>query len=159
MSPNLYSVGFKLRGNGQDKVDRRIEKELEARRPEKAFSRRDAVYSLDHTDFTVCGVVNPGYIYRVEPCADPQRWDFSWIGEMQKALLKLKYPEFAGMTKYPTWNAHLIAECCSRYWLGSATETPGWEFLAPSYTVVEVVARKLVGPKDTKGGWLASNSN
>jgi hypothetical protein len=156
MSANIYTAGDEIRGNGRDKVDARIEDELEARRPDDALSRRDAVYCLESTDFTVCGVVEPGYIYRVEPSGEPQRRDFAWIGEMQKALLRIKYPQYKEMNKYPDWNADLIEKCCSGYWSGAATQTPGWEFLAPSCTVVEVVSSELVDPKKTKGGWQPS---
>ncbi|WP_125184526.1 hypothetical protein [Hyphobacterium indicum] len=153
MSSILYSVGDEIRGNGRDKVDPRIESELEARRPDAALCRRDAVYSLEHTDFSVCGVVEPGYIYRLKPNAAPQRWDFAWIGEMQKALLRLKYPQHQEMKKYPEWNANLIERYCTGYWSGAATQEPGWEFLMPSCTVLEVLANKPVDPKSTKGDW------
>jgi hypothetical protein len=153
MSPHVYSVGEVIPGNGRHKVDPRIENELEARRPDSALSRRDAVYFLESTDFTICGVVKPGYIYRVEPNAEPQKRDFAWIGEMQKALLKLKYPDDILVKKFPDWNAALIESCCSGYWSGTAKQAPGWEFLAPSCTVVEVVSSELVDPKKTKGGW------
>lgn len=157
MSSNAYSAGEVIRGNGRDKVDPHIEDELEARRPDNALSRRDAVYCLESTDFTICGVVSPGYIYRVEPSGASQRRDFAWIGEMQKALLRMKYPQYAEMKKYPEWNADLIEKCCSRYWSGEATQSPSWEFLMPSCTVIEVLANELVDPKKTKGGWDCSD--
>ena len=69
MSPKVYAVGREIRGNGKDKVDPGIENELAATRPPSALSRRDAVFCLEHTDFTICGITEPGYIYRVEPPA------------------------------------------------------------------------------------------
>ncbi|MDA7946062.1 MAG: hypothetical protein MPJ78_01145 [Hyphomicrobiaceae bacterium] len=158
ISPEKYSVGDEIVGNGRDKVDVRIEDELEARKPDGTLSRRDAVFGLEHTDFTVCGVVSPGYIYRIKPNCEPERWDFAWIGEMQKALLKLKYPQYEGMKQYPEWNTDLIDKCCSGYWSGAATQTPYWEFLMPSCTVIEVIASELVDPKSTKGGWRPSST-
>lgn len=155
MSGASYSAGDEIPGNGKDKVDPRIEAELEKRRPADALCRRDAVYCLESTDFTICGVVKPGYIYRVEPNAEPQRRDFAWIGEMQKALLKLKYPGDLLVRKFPEWNDDLIERCCSGYWNGAATPAPGWEYLAPSLTVREVIADVLVDPKKTRGGWKA----
>lgn len=158
MSSRVYSVGDEIAGNGKDKVDPRIEKELQARKPASALSRRDAVYLLEHTDFTVCGVVSSGYIYRVKPNSNPERRDFGWIGEMQKALLKLKYPKIPQMQKYPDWGDELLDRCASGYWGGLAMQSPCWEFLAPSCTVVEVVSSALVDPKSTKGGWRRSGS-
>ncbi len=155
MTPNHYTVGQTISANGRDKVDPRIETELETRRPSTALSRRDSVYCLGGTDFTTCGVVTPGYIYRVEPSAEPQRRDFAWIGEMQKSLLRMKYPQYEEMKKYPEWTADLIERCCTGYWTGAATKTLGWEFLTSSCTVVEIVVDKLVDPKKTKGGWRA----
>lgn len=157
MSSNVRAVGDEIRSNGRDKVDPRIEAELEARRPKDALSRRDAVYCLQSTDFTICGVVSPGYIYSVEPSVEPQMRDFAWIGEMQKALLKLKYPDDILVKKFPDWNADLIEKCCSGYWSGAAMKTPGWEYLAPSCTVVEVISGELVDPKKTRGGWQPSD--
>lgn len=153
MSPNVYSVGEEIQGNGRDKVDPRIEGALEMRKPARALSRRDAVFCLDHMDFTICGVVSLGYIYCVNPNDEPQQWDFAWIGEMQKALLRLKYPQYEEIKKYPKWNAALIEKCCANYWSGAATQMPGWEFLMSSCTVIEVIASELVDPKNTKGGW------
>lgn len=153
MSPELYSPGHEIRGTGRDKVDPRIEVELETRRPDGALSRRDAVFSLDYTDFTLCGVVTPGYIYRVTPNGERQRRDFVWIGKMQKALLKLKYPNDIIAKKYPDWSPDPVEGACSGYWTGEATRSPGWEYLSPSCTVVEAVTDTLVDPKKTKGGW------
>lgn len=158
LSPRKYAVGAEIRGNGKDKVDHRIEKELEARRPKGVLSRRDAVFCLEHTDFTRCGVVDAGYIYRVVPSADPQRWDFAWIGEMQKAQLRLKYPQYQKVRAYPTWSTELVSNCCSGYWAGDAFETPGWEFLMPSCTVVEVTASELIDPKRTSLGLQSSRT-
>jgi hypothetical protein len=151
MTARPLSVGDDIKGNGNDKVDSRIEEELEKRRPANAMSRRDAVYLLQHTDFTTCGVVNPGHIYRAEPTGELQQRDLSWIGEMQKALLKIKYPDT--LKKYPDWNDGLIERCCSGYWTGAATASPDWEFLSTGCTVREVLSDKLVDPKKTKGGW------
>ncbi|NVK34262.1 MAG: hypothetical protein HWE23_07270 [Rhodobacteraceae bacterium] len=153
MSPSTYVVGDEIFGNGRDKVDARIEDELEKRRPDGAFPRRGAVYCLESTDFTTCGVVSSGYIYQVVPSGEPQRRDFSWIGEMQKALLRLKYTQYERMKEYPEWSPDLIEKCCSGYWNGEATNTPGWEYLTSSCTVVEVVAGELIDPKSTNGGW------
>lgn len=153
MSPSTYSVGDEIHGNGRDKVDPRIEDALEARRPNGALSRRNAVFCLEHMNFSLCGVANPGYIYRVASSGEPQRRDFAWIGEMQKALLRLKYPQYEEMNKYPEWDENLIARCCVGYWSETATTVPGWEFLTPSCTVVEVVTDELVDPKKTIAGW------
>lgn len=158
MSPCPYVVGDEIIGNGRDKVDARIENELEKRRPRDALSRRDAVYCLESTDFTICGVVSPGYIYRVAPNGEPQRRDFAWIGEMQKALIRIKYPQSIVMKKYPEWNADLIEKCCSGYWSGAGTQEPGWEFLTESFSIIEVLSTDLVDPKSTKGGWRPSGT-
>lgn len=158
MSPNLYAVGAIISGNGRDKVDARIEDELEARRDSTALSRRDSVYCLDGTDFTICGVVSPGYIYLVEPSGELQRRDFAWVGEMQKALLRIKYPQYEAMKKYPEWNADLIERCCTGYWSGAGMLMPGWEFLASSFTIVEVISSVLIDPTSTSGGWTPSGS-
>jgi hypothetical protein len=42
MSATPLSVGSEIRGNGKDKIDPRIESELEARKPAAMLSRRDA---------------------------------------------------------------------------------------------------------------------
>jgi hypothetical protein len=153
MSGALFSVGYVINANGKEKVDQRIEDELEKKRPPEALRRREAVFCLGSTDFTVCGVTSPGYIYRVEPQGIPQQRDFAWIGEMQQALLKIKYPNLIAMKSYPDWDDDLIGKCCSGYWSGAGTGVPGWEYLAPSCTVREIIADTLVDPKNTKGGW------
>ena len=62
MSRCRLSVGDVVSGNGRDKVDPQIEAALEAARPISALSRFDAVFSLEHPDFSRCGIVSPGYI-------------------------------------------------------------------------------------------------
>jgi hypothetical protein len=156
MSTQAYSVGDELCGNGRDKVDPRIENELEARKPDRALSRRDALFSLEHTDFTLCGIAKSCYIYQIRPNGEPQRWDLTWIGEMQKALIKLKYSQYEKMNRYADWTPELVEKCCLGYWSGAATKTPNWEFLMKSCTVVQVIASELVDPKTTKGGWPLS---
>lgn len=158
MSPTVRAPGQKIHGNNSDKVDPRIEAELEARRPPEALSRRDAVFCLKHTDFTICGVVSPGYIYLVEPSGEPQGRDFTWVGEMQKALLRIEYPQYEEIKKYPEWNDDFIEKCCTGYWSGACLQMPGCEFLAPSCTVIQVVSDELVDPKGTKGGWQSSSA-
>lgn len=44
-------------------------------------------------------------------------------------------------------------------WAAGFMQTPGWEFLAPSCTVVEVTSSELVDPKKTKGGWRPSRTD
>ena len=56
MSGALFSVGDAISANGKDKVDQHIENELENKRPTDALCRRDAVFCLETTDFSVCGV-------------------------------------------------------------------------------------------------------
>jgi hypothetical protein len=65
MSTNPLAVGAHIAGNGKDKVDPRIEAELEKCRPSGMLSRRDAVYARPISDFSRCGIVNSGYICRV----------------------------------------------------------------------------------------------
>ena len=67
ISPKLYAVGDQIQGNGKNKVDPRIEDELQTRKPDGFLSRRDAMYCRPTTEFSRCGIVNAGYIYRVKP--------------------------------------------------------------------------------------------
>jgi hypothetical protein len=71
--------------------------------------------------------------------------------------LKLKYPD--KLKDYPDWNDNLIERCCSAYWSGEATASPGWEFLTTSCTVREVLSEDLVDPKKTKGGGWSKAEN
>ena len=153
MSPKLYAVGDEISGNGRDKVDSRIEDELEARKPEGFLARRDAMYCRPTTDFSRCGIVNAGYIYRVQPKGALQRHDLNWLGDMQKALLRLKYAGNSLFKNYPEWNDALIERCCGPYWKHEASDSPVWEFLTPSVTIVKVVSDCIIDATKTKGGW------
>lgn len=155
MSPCLLSVGDVVRGNGRDKVDPKIEAALEAARPASAICRRDAVYCVEHPDFSKCGIVSPGYIYRVEAAGLTERYDLAWIGPMQKALLKEKHGgDVSGwFAHYPDWTDDLVATCCAGYWSGAATGDANWEHLAAAHVVTGIVADRLVDPSETKGGW------
>lgn len=153
LSPTKYSVGDEIQGNGRDKVDPRIEDALEERRPQGLLPRRGVVFGLEKMDFSVCGIFDPGFIYRIAPKSELQRCDIAWVGEMQKAVLKMKYPKIEAMKEYPEWNDELIEQCCVGYWSGEAMQEPCWEFLFRSCTVVEVISSDLVDPKSTNGGW------
>jgi hypothetical protein len=59
MSADLLVVGTKIPGNGKDKVNPRIEAELEKRRPSGLLSRKDAVYARPISNFSRCGIVIP----------------------------------------------------------------------------------------------------
>lgn len=148
-----YLIGQEVPGNGRDKIDPRIEDALEATKPDGMLSRRDAVYFRPGPDFSVCGIVNAGYIYAVEPVGNVQKHDLMWIGEMQKALLKEKYPDRAYFQCYPDWDDALIEKCCDAYWKGTASDSPVWEYLSPSFTVAEILSDKPVIASATKGGW------
>jgi hypothetical protein len=158
MSTAPLSVGTEIRGNGKDKIDSRIENELEARKPAGMLSRQDAVYARPVPDFSRCGIINAGYIYRVRLTGIPQRHDLNWLGPMQQALLKEKYlsqyPE--RFEHYPDWTDDLIAKCCSAYWEGAESDSPMWESLAPSFTVVEILSDRPVNVTETRGGWSSS---
>jgi hypothetical protein len=73
MSRAVLAIGCEIKGDGGDKIDRRIEDELQARKPAGMLSRRDAVYARPAPDFCRCGIMDAGYIYRVRPTGAPQR--------------------------------------------------------------------------------------
>ena len=151
MSPCLLSVGDVVRGSGRDKVDPRIEAALEAARPVAALSRIDAVFCLEHPDFSRCGIVNPGYIYRVRHEGLAERYDLSWISPMQKALLKIKHGSDnpGRLAHYPDWTDDLMAKCCTGYWSRKANGDPDWEHLAPALTITSIVTSEMVDPGRT----------
>jgi len=155
MSPCLLSVEDVVRGNGKDKVDPTIEAALEAARPDSAMCRRDAVYCVTQPDFSKCGIVFPGYIYRVKAEGLTERYDLAWIGPMQLALKKpdllSKYP--IGAARYPDWTDDLVTTCCAGYWSGAATDDANWEHLATALVVTGIVTDRLVDPRETRGGW------
>lgn len=156
MSAKPLSIGDTIKGNGRDKIDPRIEAELETRKPTHALSRRDAIFARPTTDFSRCGIVNDGYIYRVTLEGAPQKYDLSWLGPMQMALLKQKHlATNPGFAIYPGWTPDLIDKCCSGYWSGAVSDSPVWECLAPALTVQEVLSDRLINITETKGGWPA----
>ena len=52
MSPRLYVVGDNITGNGRDKVDARIENELEKRRSRDVLLQRGAICCFERADLT-----------------------------------------------------------------------------------------------------------
>ena len=155
MSRAVLAIGDEIKGDGGDKIDRRIEDELQARKPAGMLSRRDAVYARPAPDFSRCGIMDAGYIYRVRPTGAPQRHDLNWLGPLQMALLKQKYlsqyPE--RFKDYPDWTDDLVEECCSAYWSGTESDSPVWECLAPAFTVEEILSDRPVNVTETRGGW------
>jgi hypothetical protein len=155
MSACLLSVDTEIKGTGRDKIDPRIEDELQARKPAGMLSRRDAVYARPVPDFSRCGIIKSGYIYRVQLTGTPQRHDLNWLNSMQMALLKekflTKYPE--GFKHHPDWTRELVEKCCSAYWAGDESDAPVWECLAPAFTVVEILSNRPVNVVETRGGW------
>lgn len=157
MSTKPLAVDEEVPGNGKDKIDPRVEAELEKRRPETMLSRRDAVYARPLSDFSRCGIVNAGYIYRVRLNGTPQYHDLNWIGPMQLALLKEKYatklPE--RVKAFPDWTDELVERCCGNYWSGAESDAAVWEALAPSLTVLEILSDQPITVGATRGGWPA----
>lgn len=153
MSPQLFSAGKRLAGTGKDKIDVLIEDGLESFRPEEAYSRRSSVFSHPIADFSESGLSIDGYIYEVEIPDDAQKRDLAWIGELQKARLKLKYPKLIHMQNYPDWSENFLKECASRYWAGMASDRPNWEYLSLHINIVKRLSLDVVQAKSTKGGW------
>jgi hypothetical protein len=152
MSGQRFAERQIIRANGQEKLPDEFEVPLEEYRPPNLSPRREFVYCRPDTDFSRCGIVDPKYIYRVDPAGKlPQIHDLGWIGDMQKARLKQKHPDKLG--HYPDWSCKLVKACCEGYWSGKPTESPVWEYLFPCVRVVEVISDQLVDPRATKNGW------
>lgn len=158
MSAQRFSPGDKVCGNGRDKVDPRIESELEAARPDGALSRRDAIFCRDLPDFSRCGIVDAGYIYRVTAGSVVDRYDLSWIGEMQKAVLREKHGD--RFASYPEWTRELVRASCAGYWSGNAfNQEPVWECLTPDLVITEIVTEEPIEASKTRGGWRATRAD
>jgi hypothetical protein len=135
MSGKAFAPGDVICANGQEKLSPELEDPLEAHRPTSAAARRNFFYCRPNTDFHRCGIVDPKYIYRVEPTGEreqPQVHDLAWIGDMQLALLKQKHgaAHAAYIARYPDWSDDLVRRCCEGYWVGE-TGDPVWEYLFP----------------------------
>jgi hypothetical protein len=119
------------------------------------LSRRNAVYARPVTDFSRCGIVSSGYIYRVQLTGTPERHDLNWLKPLQKAQLKSKYLSMYPdrFKHYPEWTEELIEKCCSAYWKGIESESPVWEYLAPSLIIAEILSDRCVDVTETRGGW------
>jgi hypothetical protein len=152
MSGDIYAPDQLIVANGKEKLPDEFEGPLEKYRPIHHQPRRGFVYCRPDKDFSRCGIVNAKYIYRVDPeGVVPQIHDLAWIGDMQMALLKEKYP--GKFNRFPDWSEELVQSCCEGYWSDASTASPVWEYLFPSVRVVEVVSHQLIAPSATKGGW------
>lgn len=153
MSATIHAVGTTLTGNGKDKVDPAIEDALERYRPDHLLDRRSAVYTLTRSDFSRCGITQPGYIYEVSSTVEPQIHDLGWIGPMQMALIKQKYPTLAHLKKYADWSDGLVQSCCENYWSAANTNNPTWEALFEQCIVKKQLSDEAVDPSKTKYGF------
>ena len=145
MSGASFAPGDVIRANGQEKLPTVFEEPLERYRPANSGPRRDFVYCRPETIFDRCGIVDPKYIYRVEPVGkqlQPQVHDLAWIGPMQMAVFRQKYGSklSEAVKKYAEWNEQLVERCCKGYWSGAPAKAddPVWEYLFPCVRVVEV---------------------
>lgn len=154
MSMVSHAVGAVLTGNGRPKVMEIIEDALEKHRPDACIDRFNAVYAVEHPDFSMLGL-DGGYIHSVE-LVSPGKHDAYWVGQLQMAQLKIKYGATlpVGMKHLPDWTDEFVAECAANYWNGVASANPKWEFLAPSSRVVCQLSPDLVSAQGTKGGWI-----
>jgi hypothetical protein len=159
MSGKAFAPGDIICANGQEKLPTVFEEPLEAYRPPSAGPRREFVYCRPELIFDRCGIVDPKYIYRVEPAGkqqQPQVHDLAWIGPMQTAKLREKYLDrYKAAKKFPEWSDELVEACCKGYWSGvpAKDDDPVWEYLFPCVRVVEVISDQLVKPSSTKNGW------
>ncbi|MES2495573.1 MAG: hypothetical protein V4618_05645 [Pseudomonadota bacterium] len=148
ISKRLLEVGTRLKGNGLDKIDERIEDALERAMPRSMISRRDAIFMRPVPDFTRCGVADTGYIYLVEPVGITQFHDLSWLGPMELAQLKAKHPQ---LSKHADWSPDLVDRCCEGYWSGTPADQLVWEILSSEAIVTKRLTDEPVSVDATKG--------
>jgi hypothetical protein len=71
ISREKLPLGAELRAKGGPHIDDEIEACLEKARPNGKLARADAIYMLDHADFSKSGVpYEEGYVHLVEPRPD-----------------------------------------------------------------------------------------
>ncbi|MDK1378189.1 MULTISPECIES: hypothetical protein [unclassified Sinorhizobium] len=131
----VHPVGHIFRGYGVLPLAAyaEVEDALARNRPAASPPRSDCVYMKEDLDFSSVGVdYEEGYVHTVEPQGDVERRDIYWIGVLVK-----RYAKSAQMRK--DIEPHLSDdEVAQRYWGGTASPSPTWEFIATEATVVGV---------------------
>ena len=140
ISQHKLPVGTELSAKGVPHVQEEIETILEKSRPGENLSRADAVYMLDHTDFSKCGVsYRQGYIHVVAPVGTVHKHDSHWIGRMQRRRIYEKHARSASAPRdLPD------KDLAAGYWSGRPSSEPSWEYLAASARVVKYHCEEMV---------------
>ena len=84
MSGKVYAQEKIICANDQEKLPPQFEEPLERERPPVFSPRKGFVYTRPNTIFHRCGIVDPKYIYRVEPTGEhfsrPNLGSGGWTG-------------------------------------------------------------------------------
>ncbi len=135
LAREVHPVGHIFTGNGKLPLARyaEVEDALARNRPVASPPRSDCVYMKEDLDFSSVGVdYEEGYVHKVEPKGDVERRDIYWVGVLVK-----RYAKSRMMRK--EIEPHLSDDdVAQRYWGGTASPSPTWEFIAKEATVVGV---------------------
>lgn len=133
VSREKLPLGAELGAKGGPHIADEIEAYLEKARPNGKLARADAIYMLDHVDFSKSGVpYEEGYVHLVEPHEPVQKHDAQWIGRMQRRRWWKRHAKLTEPPKDLT-----DEQLAAGYWSGDASGDKGeWEYLAGSARVV-----------------------
>jgi hypothetical protein len=144
-----YRVGVVLKGrkvSHEDKESKMVETILERTKPVTALSRHESVYMVNANDIDLIEKAGgyADYIYEVQPLDDVHVSDVFWWAEIYNYMFD--YLD----ANDPKVKASVLQKCeslAAKYWSGSASSKPSWE-----YRVRRAKVTNLVGGYNFEGG-------
>jgi hypothetical protein len=121
----------------------KVEKILNAAKPEGCLSRKDSVYASTESDFTNMnhGLRSKmGFVHIVEFHEPPCQRDNQWVGELQK-----RCKATCGTDTAAPCHEHknlCDQQLAQKYWSGEFTDSPNVEFVGESAQVVGATSKQ-----------------
>lgn len=135
IASKAHPVGHVFKGHGVLPLAAytEVEDALGRNKPTASPSRDDCTYMRPDKDFSAVGVdYDDGCVHEVEPVGPVEQRDIYWIGVLVKR--HSKSPQMRADLE-PALTDDEVAE---RYWNGSASKNPTWEWVAKEATVISV---------------------
>lgn len=145
MSPALHEVDeiFTLRIKSTDYLGDQIGSILERNRPDFSISRLEAIFLNDSDDFSTHGILQNGYIYRVQAIGEIQTHNNYWLGVLQKRYSHKHLHKVIASAEHADLEDDEIAR---NYWNGTEASEGRQEFLAKSLKIIKRLTEKPVSP-------------
>lgn len=130
--------------------EEKIDDLFEAQRAGRSFARNTAFFMIGlssgaevmRSHFTNIGVQSSEYVYEFTPATEPSKHDWYWARELHARhppLIGGRKIQFRTFQPDPLYVSLTDEEIAERYWSGTASREPRWEYLTDRILAADCV--------------------